>query len=150
MKKTLIGLLGSTVICVLFLAGCIDEHYGEDSNTIVTNLTGYAWERTFQIRTEDGRDAEVCEHYEFGLNGKASCKSRTMCDGEEVEEHVHYFRYDFITPNNRYLLLDYCYWQIDRISSSVLSIYETSDNPVIVMGQTREYKSFSAVPLGND
>mgnify|MGYP000388121226 CR=1 FL=1 len=76
MKKTLIGLLGSTVICVLFLAGCIDEHYGEDSNTIVTNLTGYAWERTFQIRTEDGRDAEVCEHYEFGLNGKASCKSR--------------------------------------------------------------------------
>ena len=27
MKKTLIGLLGSTVICVLFLAGCIDEHY---------------------------------------------------------------------------------------------------------------------------
>ena len=55
MKKTLIGLLGSTVICVLFLAGCIDEHYGEDSNTIVTNLTGYAWERTFQIRTEDGR-----------------------------------------------------------------------------------------------
>ena len=48
MKKTLIGLLGSTVICVLFLAGCIDEHYGEDSNTIVTNLTGYAWERTFQ------------------------------------------------------------------------------------------------------
>lgn len=52
MKKTLIGLLGSTVICVLFLAGCIDEHYGEDSNTIVTNLTGYAWERTFQIRTE--------------------------------------------------------------------------------------------------
>ena len=47
MKKTLIGLLGSTVICVLFLAGCIDEHYGEDSNTIVTNLTGYAWERTF-------------------------------------------------------------------------------------------------------
>jgi hypothetical protein len=31
-----------------------------------------------------------------------------------------------------------------------LSIYETSDNPVIVMGQTREYKSFSAVPLGND
>lgn len=40
MKKTLIGLLGSTVICVLFLAGCIDEHYGEDSNTIVTNLTG--------------------------------------------------------------------------------------------------------------
>ena len=29
MKKTLIGLLGSTVICVLFLAGCIDEHYGE-------------------------------------------------------------------------------------------------------------------------
>lgn len=35
MKKTLIGLLGSTVICVLFLAGCIDEHYGEDSNTIV-------------------------------------------------------------------------------------------------------------------
>ena len=26
MKKTLIGLLGSTVICVLFLAGCIDEH----------------------------------------------------------------------------------------------------------------------------
>ena len=101
MKKTLIGLLGSTVICVLFLAGCIDEHYGEDSNTIVTNLTGYAWERTFQIRTEDGRDAEVCEHYEFGLNGKASCKSRTTCDGEEVEEHVHYFRYDFITPNNR-------------------------------------------------
>lgn len=90
MKKTLIGLLGSTVICVLFLAGCIDEHYGEDSNTIVTNLTGYAWERTFQIRTEDGRDAEVCEHYEFGLNGKASCKSRTTCDGEEVEEHVHY------------------------------------------------------------
>ena len=79
MKKTLIGLLGSTVICVLFLAGCIDEHYGEDSNTIVTNLTGYAWERTFQIRTEDGRDAEVCEHYEFGLNGKASCKSRTTC-----------------------------------------------------------------------
>ena len=70
MKKTLIGLLGSTVICVLFLAGCIDEHYGEDSNTIVTNLTGYAWERTFQIRTEDGRDAEVCEHYEFGLNGR--------------------------------------------------------------------------------
>lgn len=67
MKKTLIGLLGSTVICVLFLAGCIDEHYGEDSNTIVTNLTGYAWERTFQIRTEDGRNAEVCEHYEFGL-----------------------------------------------------------------------------------
>ena len=120
MKKTLIGLLGSTVICVLFLAGCIDEHYGEDSNTIVTNLTGYAWERTFQIRTEDGRNAEVCEHYEFGLNGKASCKSRTTCDGEEVEEHVHYFRYDFITPNNRYLLLDYCYWQIDRISSSVL------------------------------
>ena len=58
MKKTLIGLLGSTVICVLFLAGCIDEHYGEDSNTIVTNLTGYAWERTFQIRTEDGRNAE--------------------------------------------------------------------------------------------
>ena len=150
MKKTLIGLLGSTVICVLFLAGCIDEHYGEDSNAIVTNLTGYAWERTFQIRTEDGRDAEVCEHYEFGLNGKASCKSRTTCDGEEVEEHVHYFRYDFITPNNRYLLLDYCYWQIDRISSSGLSIYETSDNPVIVMGQTREYKSFSAVPLGND
>ena len=49
MKKTLIGLLGSTVICVLFLAGCIDEHYGEDSNTIVTNLTGYAWERTFQV-----------------------------------------------------------------------------------------------------
>ncbi len=46
MKKTLIGLLGSTVICVLFLAGCIDEHYGEDSNTIVTNLTGYAWEKT--------------------------------------------------------------------------------------------------------
>ena len=138
MKKTLIGLLGSTVICVLFLAGCIDEHYGEDSNAIVTNLTGYAWERTFQIRTEDGRDAEVCEHYEFGLNGKASCKSRTTCDGEEVEEHVHYFRYDFITPNNRYLLLDYCYWQIDRISSSVLSIYETSDNPVIVMGQTTE------------
>ena len=123
MKKTLIGLLGSTVICVLFLAGCIDEHYGEDSNTIVTNLTGYAWERTFQIRTEDGRDAEVCEHY---------------C------------RYDFITPNNRYLLLDYCYWQIDRISSSVLSIYETFENPVVVMGQTREYKSFSAVPLGND
>lgn len=41
MKKTLIGLLGSTVICVLFLAGCIDEHYGEDSNTIVTNLTGF-------------------------------------------------------------------------------------------------------------
>ena len=38
MKKTLIGLLGSTVICVLFLAGCIDEHYGEDSNTIVTNF----------------------------------------------------------------------------------------------------------------
>ena len=74
-----------------------------------------------------------------GLNGKASCKSRTTCDGEEVEEHVHYFRYDFITYN-RYLLLDYCYWQIDRISSSVLSIYETSDNPVIVMGQTREYK----------
>ena len=140
MKKTLIGLLGSTVICVLFLAGCIDEHYGEDSNTIVTNLTGYAWERTFQIRTEDGRDAEVCEHYEFGLNGKASCKSRTTCDGEEVEEHVHYFRYDFITPNNRYLLLDYCYWQIDRISSSVLSIYETSDNPVIVMGQTRNIR----------
>lgn len=70
MKKTLIGLLGSTVICVLFLAGCIDEHYGEDSNTIVTNLTGYAWERTFQIRTEDGRNAEVCEHYEFGLNGR--------------------------------------------------------------------------------
>ena len=130
MKKTLIGLLGSTVICVLFLAGCIDEHYGEDSNTIVTNLTGYAWERTFQIRTEDGRDAEVCEHYEFGLNGKASCKSRTTCDSEEVEEHVHYFRYDFITPNNRYLLLDYCYWQIDRISSSVLSIYETFENPV--------------------
>lgn len=63
MKKTLIGLLGSTVICVLFLAGCIDEHYGEDSNTIVTNLTGYAWERTFQIRTEDGRNAEVCELY---------------------------------------------------------------------------------------
>ena len=117
---------------------------------LFTNLIGYAWERTFQIRTEDGRDAEVCEHYEFGLNGKASCKSRTTCDGEEVEEHVHYFRYDFITPNNRYLLLDYCYWQIDRISSSVLSIYETSDNPVIVMGQTREYKSFSAVPLGND
>lgn len=29
MKKTLIGLLGSTVICVLSLAGCIDEHYGE-------------------------------------------------------------------------------------------------------------------------
>ena len=84
MKKTLIGLLGSTVICVLFLAGCIDEHYGEDSNTIVTNLTGYAWERTFQIRTEDGRNAEVCEHYEFGLNGKASCKSRTTCDGEEI------------------------------------------------------------------
>ena len=134
MKKTLIGLLGSTVICVLFLAGCIDEHYGEDSNTIVTNLTGYAWERTFQIRTEDGRDAEVCEH----------------CDGEEVEEHVHYFRYDFITSNNRYLLLDYCYWQIDRISSSVLSIYETFENPVVVMGQTREYKSFSAVPLGDD
>ena len=53
MKKTLIGLLGSTVICVLSLAGCIDEHYGEDSNTIVTNLTGYAWERTFQIRTEE-------------------------------------------------------------------------------------------------
>ena len=25
MKKTLIGLLGSTVICVLSLAGCIDE-----------------------------------------------------------------------------------------------------------------------------
>lgn len=150
MKKTLIGLLGSTVICVLFLAGCIDEHYGEDSNTIVTNLTGYAWERTFQIRTEDGRNAEVCEHYEFGLNGKASCKSRTTCDGEEVEEHVHYFRYDFITPNNRYLLLDYCYWQIDRISSSVLSIYETFENPVVVMGQIREYKSFSAVPLGDD
>ena len=127
--------MGSTVICVLFLAGCIDEHYGEDSNTIVTNLTGYAWERTFQIRTEDGRDAEVCEHYEFGLNGKASCKSRTTCDGEEVEEHVHYFRYDFITPNNRYLLLDYCYWQIDRISSSVLSIYETFENPVVVMGR---------------
>ena len=137
MKKTLIGLLGSTVICVLFLAGCIDEHYGEDSNTIVTNLTGYAWERTFQIRTEDGRDAEVCEHYEFGLNGKASCKSRTTCDGEEVEEHVHYFRYDFITPNNRYLLLDYCYWQIDRISSSVLSIYETFENPVVVTGEGR-------------
>ena len=71
-------------------------------------------------------------------------------DGEEVEEHVHYFRYDFITPNNRYLLLDYCYWQIDRISSSVLSIYETFENPVVVMGQTREYKSFSAVPLGDD
>lgn len=101
MKKTLIGLLGSTVICVLFLAGCI-------------------------------------------------CKSRTTCDGEEVEEHVHYFRYDFITPNNRYLLQDYCYWQIDRISSSVLSIYETFENPVVVMGQTREYKSFSAVPLGDD
>ena len=84
MKKTLIGLLGSTVICVLFLAGCIDEHYGEDSNTIVTNLTGYAGERTFQIRTEDGRDAEVCEHYEFGLNGKASCKSRTTCDLQEA------------------------------------------------------------------
>ena len=29
MKKTLIGLLGSTVICLLSLAGCIDEHYGE-------------------------------------------------------------------------------------------------------------------------
>ncbi len=37
----IIGL--DSYICVLFLAGCIDEHYGEDSNTIVTNLTGYAW-----------------------------------------------------------------------------------------------------------
>ena len=27
MKKTLIGLLGSTVICVLFLAGCIGEQH---------------------------------------------------------------------------------------------------------------------------
>lgn len=116
-EKTLIGLLGSTVICVLFLAGCIDEHYGEDSNTIVTNLTGYAWERTFQIRTEDGRNAEVCEHYEFGLNGKASCKSRTTCDSEEVEEHVHYFRYDLSLP-----ITDIFFWitATGRLTGSVL------------------------------
>lgn len=148
MKKNLIQPFFLLAAAIIFLAGCIDDHYGEDKDSIAANLTGYAWERIYQIRTFEGRDAEVSEHYEFKANGRGFCKITTVyADSGEKDNYTFDFQYLFITPNNRYIFLDNCYWQIDRINSSTLDIYETTDNPVITMGQSREYKSFSSVPL---
>lgn len=147
MKKKII-LLTYLVIALFILTGCIDDNYGEDSNYIITNLTENSWERTYNERLSNGRDAEILEHYEFQKNSKGFCKTHITYTNGKKEEKVFYFQYTFITPNYKYMLIDGSYWQIDKLTSSTLSIYETWENPLTTLGQAyRENKTFYGTSL---
>lgn len=147
MKKK-ITLLAYLVIALFIMTGCIDDNYGEDGNDIVTNLTENSWERKYNERLQNGKDVEILEHYEFHKNSKGFCKTYTTYTNGEKEEKVFYFQYTFITPNYKYILIDESYWQIDKLTPSILSVYETWENPLTTLGQAyRENKRFSGTPL---
>lgn len=147
MKKKII-LSTYLVIALFIITGCIDDNYGEDSNDIVTNLTENNWERTYNKRLQNGSDVKILEHYEFQKNSKGFCKTYTAYTNGKKEEKIFYFQYTFITPNYKYILIDGSYWQIDKLTSSILSIYETWENPLTTLGQPyRENKIFSGTPL---
>lgn len=137
------------IITTITLISCIDDNYGENSNIIVTNLTKSAWERTYQDQ-HNNKNAKIIEHYEFKQNGKGFIKTSIIYNDGTKDEKMSYFQYLFTTPNFKYLLVGTYYWKIENITSTTLNIYETPEDPLTIMGQTRVNKIFSALPLQSE
>lgn len=86
MKKIILSTY--LVIALFIITGCIDDNYEEDSNYIITHLTENSWERTYNERLSNGRDAEIPEHYEFQKNSKGFCKTHiTYTNGKKEEKY---------------------------------------------------------------
>lgn len=139
-------------IALLFLIGCVEKtgYYDDAQQNTIDNLTkNNGWERAYHMTSYDGRECDVYELYMFKGDASGSCKYVTTYEDGEVSENLTYFRWSFTIPNSRIIYLDYgLYWEVEKLTSDKLSIYETYDDPLTVFGQDyREFKEFESLPL---
>lgn len=143
--------IGCFSLVILFLlAGCVEKtgYYEPGEQQIIDNLTGNkSWERDFYVERDGGFD--VHETWVFKDDGSGSCEVETTYNNGQTEERLTYFRWSFTMPDFSVIYLDYgLFWDVKKLTSDKLYIYETYDDPVTVPGQTyRGYKEYDAYPL---
>lgn len=141
------------LLAMLFLlVGCVEKtgYYDAGQQQVIDNLTkNKGWERTHHMTSYDGRECDVYELWIFKSDATGSRKFVwTYEDGEE-NENMSYFRWAFTIPNFSIIYMDSgLYWDIEKLTSDQLHVYETYDDPITVPGQEyREYKEYESLPL---
>ena len=90
---------------------------------------------------KNGTEVDLDVTYIFKDNGSGSYKEIATFKSGKVEEVTSYFHWSFTTPNFKYIYLDFeCFWEIEKLTSNKLSIYETWNDPLTNPGQT--YRDF--------
>lgn len=131
------------LLFLLTLYGCIEKegYYGEVGNEVISNLTNKEWNRKYHSVWADGTEVDPDVTYIFKDNGSGSYKEIATFKSGKVEEVTSYFHWSFTTPNFKYIYLDFeCFWEIEKLTSNKLSIYETWNDPLTNPGQT--YRDF--------
>lgn len=141
------------ILCLL--AGCVEKsgYYDEGQQKTIDDLTrNNGWERSYHRTSFDSKEYDVYELWTFKSDGTGSSKSVLTYDDGERTENSYYFRWSFTIPNFKIIYMSNgLYWEIDKLTSGQLHIYETYDDPLTVPGQDyREYKKFEALPFPAD
>ena len=129
--KTIIRLY--LTITILLLSSCVNKegYYDYNQKNIISDLTGCKWERKYHDQLDNGIEMDIHEIYSFSENGSGSFQITTTYLDGEIENNTSYFHWSFITPNFKYIYMDYpLFWEITELTNKNLSIIETYKDPI--------------------
>ena len=129
--KTIIRL--NLIITILLLSSCVNKegYYDYNQKNIISILTGSKWERKYHDQLDNGIEMDIHEIYSFSENGNGSFQITTTYLDGEIENNTSYFHWSFITPNFKYIYMDYpLFWEITELTNKKLSIIETYKDPI--------------------
>lgn len=141
------------LVLVFASISCVEKtgYYELNQREIIDNLVNSNWTRSYYAKLDNGEEFDVEEIWAFKEDGSGYCKNRTIYKDKGTDEKITYFHWAFTTPNFDIIYLDYgLFWEIDKLTSDKLCIFETYKDPLVVLGQTyRDYQEFESIPVKN-
>lgn len=145
--KTIIKL--NLLITIFLLSSCIEKegYYDHNQENIISNLTENKWERKYHDQLDNGVEMDIHEIYTFSENGSGSFQVTTTYMDGKTENNTSYFHWSFITPNFKYIYMDYpLFWEIKELTNKKLSIIETYKDPINEPNQNyRDFQKYTSI-----
>lgn len=137
------------ITLLILLSGCVEKegYYDYNQKNILSKLSGNKWERKYHDKLDNGTEMDIHEIYLFNENGNGSFQSTTTYMNGKIENNTSYFHWSFITPDFRYIYMDYpLFWEIEEITKDKLSIIETYKDPINEPNQNyRDFQQFTPI-----
>lgn len=130
---------------ILLFTSCVEKngYYEPGGKNIINNLTK---DKSWVYITEETESYILKEIYTLKDNGSGNKKFiKVFQNGTEEDGPVISFHWAFTKPNFGVLYMDDgVYWTIEKLTPEQLCVYETTRDPITVIGQRKTYMELKA------